>query len=109
MLLVTLGGLFVALGLPMAKRWVPRNRWYGLRTPQTLGDDRIWYPANARSGVDFIILGAIAIVVGIGLRMTPLPEKQQVTAGGTIIVAGALLVAVRGFLHARKLAREIAH
>jgi hypothetical protein len=106
-LLVALGGLFIALGLPMAMRWVPRNRWYGLRVPQTLEDDRMWYPANARSGLDLIALGVAAVAGGFLLSTSALTEEHQVITGGAVIVAGLLLIAIRGFLHARKLARAL--
>ncbi len=59
--LFTLLGLsLVAVGLPLARRRVRPNHWYGLRTRSTLEDPEVWYEANA-------LLGRELAVVGVGL------------------------------------------
>ena len=42
--------LIAATSVPMILERVPPNRTYGFRTPATLGDERVWYAANAASG-----------------------------------------------------------
>jgi uncharacterized membrane protein len=53
-----LGMLFIALGVPLMRRRVPRNRWYGFRIPKTLASDSVWYPANAIAGRDMVVAGS---------------------------------------------------
>jgi uncharacterized membrane protein len=51
--------LFIALGVPLVFRLVPRNWLYGLRTPRTLGTtEEVWYRQN-------VITGAVLVIAGI--------------------------------------------
>ena len=73
--LVTVLGCDVVLALialPLMLRKVPRNFVYGFRTPATLGDDRIWYEANAHFGRRLVLAcvvsaGAILALAGAGV------------------------------------------
>jgi hypothetical protein len=72
------GALFVAIGAPLARRRIPRNRWYGYRTGLTLQDDAIWYAVNERGGRHLIVLGGSLIAVGlIGLFFTGNDDTQR--------------------------------
>jgi SdpI/YfhL protein family len=52
--------LLVAIAaIPLIRRRVARNRWYGLRTTATLADDRTWYEANALAGWGLLGLGLL--------------------------------------------------
>jgi hypothetical protein len=60
--------LFIALGLPLIFRLVPRNWLYGLRTPHTmLTAEETWYRQNLITGVAMVLTGVIWMVV-IALR-----------------------------------------
>lgn len=66
-----IGAVFVAIGIPLAQRRVPRSAWYGFRTRTTLKDDDIWYPINERRGRRFVVLGgSLRLVAPIGLIFT---------------------------------------
>jgi uncharacterized membrane protein len=56
-------GLLFVLALPLAFRRVGPNRWYGFRTPRTLGDERLWYEANAEAGKR---LAAAGVMIAVG-------------------------------------------
>ena len=56
-----LPGLAVVLGIPMALRLVPPNRFYGYRTRKTLSSADIWYRANRVSGWSLAIAGIAAL------------------------------------------------
>ncbi|MEQ1867392.1 MAG: SdpI family protein [Micropepsaceae bacterium] len=50
--------LFIALGLPLVFRLVPRNWLYGMRTPHTLrGSEETWYIQNTITGWAMVIIG----------------------------------------------------
>jgi hypothetical protein len=52
--------LIVSLvGLPMALDKVPPNRFYGFRTPRTIADERVWYPANRVAGKALVVAGLL--------------------------------------------------
>lgn len=50
------GLLFIAIGIPLALKRVPPNRWYGFRTAKTLSNQTIWYAANRVVGTDLLSL-----------------------------------------------------
>jgi uncharacterized membrane protein len=62
-----MGLLMVALGLPMALRWVKPNGLYGFRTPKTLSDETTWYEANAYAGKALALAGLVSGVGGLAL------------------------------------------
>ena len=54
--------LFLASALPLALRLVPRNRFYGIRTRQTLSDDGCWYETNRRGGLGVMLASLVYLV-----------------------------------------------
>ena len=60
----TLPLLFIALGLPLLLRLVPRNYLYGTRTARSLWTtEEIWYRQNVITGVFMVGVGVIWLVV----------------------------------------------
>jgi len=60
------GLLIAAIGLPLALDKIPPNALYGFRTPRTMSDERVWYPANRYAGKGLTaagLLGALAAAV----------------------------------------------
>ena len=106
-LLLALGALTIAIGIPLADRRVPRNRWYGVRTRTTLGDQHIWYEVNALAGRDLVVLGVvlmmIALVVPVGHGVSP---ETAAMVGVAVFGAGAMVMLVRGLRLASRLRRE---
>ncbi|WP_169977628.1 SdpI family protein [Tautonia rosea] len=86
------GALMVALGLPLWRRRVRPNHLYGLRSPETLGDEVVWYQANAVSGL--IQVGAGVILLGLALA---LPRVSGLSAEWYVMIClGWLLTSVVG-------------
>jgi hypothetical protein len=101
-----IGFASLVLGLPLARRRVPPNRWYGLRLPATLANPTIWYEANAVCGDDLIRLGAVLFTVSLGLQFVRgLPELGHVVICLAVFVVGSLRATVRGIRVARHLSR----
>jgi len=44
------GIIISALALPLIKRKVKINSWYGVRLPQTMQSENIWYNVNSYMG-----------------------------------------------------------
>jgi hypothetical protein len=56
--------LMVLLGLPLAFGLVPRNWFYGMRTPRTMfSSDEVWYIQNRITGIAMVFSGLVWIVV----------------------------------------------
>ena len=89
-----IGVAFVVVGVPLARRRVARNGWYGFRLGATLRDDEIWYAVNERSGRHLIVLGSSLIAVAlIGLFFTGNDETQR----DLLILGLAIAIAGLGF------------
>jgi uncharacterized membrane protein len=71
-LLFVVCGVSVAVaGIPLSLRRIPPNRLYGLRIPSTLQDEHVWYEANAKTGRDLIVVGALQVVLALLLGWLP--------------------------------------
>jgi uncharacterized membrane protein len=87
LVLVALGGLLsAATGLAM--QHIRPNRWYGVRTPATYADRRVWRDANRRSGRGLIALGLG--VAAFSLLLLALPGDTWVLSVGALL--GGMLV-----------------
>src|SRR5687768_10298483 len=73
---IVAGGVITLISIPLILRKVAPNRWYGFRTPSTLGDPAIWYPANEQSGKRLAGAGITILVGAIGFYFVP---RWQVT------------------------------
>lgn len=75
---VASGALLVALGLPLMRRRVLPNAWWGLRVPATLAAEEVWYEVNAASGRDIVWLGIAIIVAALVLPLLGISPEAYV-------------------------------
>jgi len=90
--------LLVLLAVPLWMRMVPPNRFYGVRTRTTLGDEQRWYAVNASTGLDLLVSGLVllvAILVIDRIGATWPPELRNLAAA-VLLVALLVRVTVRG-------------
>ena len=106
-IMYTLTGLLIAgLALPMLLRRVRPNPLYGLRVPATLGDERVWYEANARSGRDLLILGIVTVAAAVLLPLTGISETAYAITLTAILLVGAVGACIVGWRYANRLRDE---
>jgi hypothetical protein len=90
--------LLILFAVPLWMRMVPPNRFYGIRTHATLGDEQRWYAVNASAGRDLLLSG-ILLLAGIlvieRLGATWPPELRNL-ASAALLVALLVRVSVRG-------------
>jgi len=55
--------LILIIAVPLVIGWVPRNRFYGVRTLKTLSDERIWFSANRFGGWLFLLSSLIYLLI----------------------------------------------
>src|SRR5688572_8540710 len=85
LLFAAVGLLLVAGAVPLLRRRVRPNGWYGLRTPATFADEAVWYEANAGSGRDLLLLGLLVLSLALLLPLVPtLPSSAH---GGVLTAA----------------------
>ena len=97
-----LGPVLVLVSIPLIFRWVPRNRLYGFRVAATLRHDAVWYDVNARSGRQFLVLGALMVALDFVL---PLSLRNQILIAFAVV--GLAVITVINWRRANRLEREM--
>src|SRR5262245_54581773 len=80
-----------AVGVPLLRGWIPRNRLAGFRTSKTLSNDRVWYEANRVAGRDLMIAGAVVMTTAVASALLykeapgfPLEKINKVVCYGAL-------------------------
>lgn len=55
--------IFLLISIPLVLGWIPRNRFYGVRTRKTLADNGVWLAANRLGGWLIIACSLIYLAV----------------------------------------------
>lgn len=63
LIFVLVGCLFVVIGNYLSK--VPKNFFFGIRTPWTLASDKVWYKTHRFGSWVFIICGLLVILIAL--------------------------------------------
>lgn len=101
------GALFIGLAIPLMRRRVPPNSFYGVRVPATYADEWVWYEANAQSGRDLFVLGWIQAIYAVLLPLLPLMTAEKYAlANVAYMLVGMLAFAVLGWRRANRLLKE---
>lgn len=100
--ILAVSALVMAIAIPLALRWIPRNVAYGFRTRATMSSDATWYEANAYFGRALLIstlCGAfLAYVVYLVRPFSPavfLPVSVLILAAPTLVATVATVRRVR--------------
>ncbi|MBI2407755.1 MAG: SdpI family protein [Gemmatimonadetes bacterium] len=98
MIVFVCAGLLIAgAAVPLILRRIKPNRWYGFRTDKTLGDERVWYEANAYSGWLALWLGVVLSTSSAVLHFVPAIGDSLATYGfvcGALFTVGLLTLTV---------------
>ena len=90
--------LLILFAVPLWMRMVPPNRFFGVRTRATLGDEQRWYTVNASTGFDLFVAGVV-LLAGIfvleRVGATWPPEFRNLAAAA-LLIALLVRVSVRG-------------
>ena len=109
LLLAGEGLLIALLGIPLLRRKVKPNRLYGFRTPKTLGNETIWYEANAYAGrlmcIVGLVMAALDVVLWLLIRTGTLCLHKDGLALLLLAIAviPLLVLVTLAFLYLRKL------
>lgn len=86
------GGLFIAMSVPLIKRKVKPNGWYGFRTVRTLSDPDVWYPVNEFGGRRLLWVGVTEMVAALVLFFIPQLDTDAYCLGVLIAIVLAMVV-----------------
>ena len=107
-MLTATGPLLVVLGLPLVRRQVRPNVYYGVRTRDTLADEAVWYEVNAMGGRDLIVLGTLFVVVLSVVQLTGngWPEEFRILVPVGVLLLGLAFSTGRLVRAAKRMRRE---
>jgi uncharacterized membrane protein len=90
--------LLILFAVPLWMRMVPPNRYYGVRTHATLGDEQRWYAVNASAGLDLFVSGIVLLIGILALEHfgATWPQEFRNLAAAALLVALLVRVSVRG-------------
>lgn len=102
---VLCGLLFIILAIPLIRRKVKPNRWYGFRVQKTLESPQTWYAGNAYAGklmLGFGILFTIASILVPILWPTVSMDNYAWIMSGLLLI-GILLVLIISYQFVNRL------
>ena len=96
-----IGPILILVSIPLIFRWIPPNRFYGLRIPATLGNASIWYDANALSGRHLFELGLAMVALELLL-----PRSLRTPVLATVGWVGLVGIMIADWRTANRWRRE---
>jgi uncharacterized membrane protein len=94
--------LIAVLCLPLALKWVPPNRFYGIRTAQTLASREVWFRVNRVAGFALLVAAAISMCAYL---LEPELASGRSFLGVLILIVPVIVALAVTATYARKLAR----
>jgi hypothetical protein len=73
---VALGALSIGLAVPLIRRRIRPNAWYGIRIPAAFSSEEAWYRINRHGGKSLAYMGLAVAAVGAG-NLLFLPEHPS--------------------------------
>ncbi|MBK7103717.1 MAG: SdpI family protein [Ignavibacteriae bacterium] len=61
------GILMIALSIPLILQKVKINHWYGIRLPETMKDEKVWFETNRLGGKYLFNNGVIIVIISMVL------------------------------------------
>lgn len=103
-LFILTGVAIIGFCIPLIRRRIKPNSWYGFRVRRTLKDPDVWYPANEYAARRTIWVGAATILAAIIFYLFPeISFPVYATIVGVVTVVGLIVVLVQSFSFLRTL------
>lgn len=101
------GMVFIAISIPLVKKKVPMNAFYGFRIAKALSSDENWYAINHYGGRQLIQWAVLLIVIGVLYFIFPI-ERSELPGANTFlavapIVICAIIPIIKTIIYARRL------
>ena len=98
------GLIFVGISIPLLKRKVPINNWYGVRLPNIMKDENVWYETNYKSAKLLLKFGIAISFMSIIVGLIPQIDSQFYTLILTIFVlVGTVFIAIKSSMIGNKI------
>lgn len=92
------GILFSVLAIPLIRKKVKINSWYGIRVPKTMESEAVWYEVNAVVGRYIFFFGILISVLTLYFIMNPTdPEYLMVYTLLVILITGSVIMVIMSY------------
>jgi uncharacterized membrane protein len=90
--LILVPALLMVIAIPLILKKVPKNCFYGLRTPKTMaGSDEQWYQVNREGGIAIFLAGSISLLASIFVPLFVRDLSQIASICSEILIASMLI------------------
>jgi hypothetical protein len=100
---ISSGAIFIAISMPLLKRKVKMNKWYGFRIPKAFQSEENWFRINAYGARKLIVWSVPMILMGILCLFIPLTDLTVLIFGSGPIALFASIAIIQTLLYARKM------
>ncbi|MFA5187717.1 MAG: SdpI family protein [Patescibacteria group bacterium] len=104
---IAAGCVCIALGLPLMKRKIKMNRWYGVRIPKSFQSEENWFKINEYGGRQLVMWSVLLLAWGLLCFAIPMKDIHRgfeaLTFGAFPVFLLIAIIAVRTFRYAGKL------
>jgi uncharacterized membrane protein len=94
--------LLFVLGIPLWRKLVPPNWWYGFRTPTTVRNAYIWYPVNRVTGLWMMAVGPVTALTALVVYRAGLPIDAAAWVNLAALSIGIVGMLVHGGIVLRR-------
>ena len=101
------GFIFSALAVPLIRKKVKVNSWYGIRLPRTIENEDVWYEVNSIMGKYMFAFGLL--ISGLSLYFLVYPTKPEyimVYVLLIVLITGTILFVILSFNTSAKISRN---
>jgi uncharacterized membrane protein len=95
--------LLIGISVPLIKRRVRPNVWYGFRTPKTLSNEPIWYDANEFCGRMLLLAGLATLLGVLLLAFIPMPLAARAFADAGVMLVSVLCATAASLAYLQRL------
>lgn len=97
------GIIFSIISIPLIKRKIKINNWYGIRLPQTMESEPVWYEVNERAGKYLFLFGILLSLLSVILYYFPfIDEVYTIFILLAFLIGGSILLIVLSIKYANK-------
>lgn len=95
--------IMIGVSLPLVKRKIKRNRWYGIRIQEAFKSEERWLAINQYGGRLILRMGiVVAAMAGVGLALQKKYWLGYAFASAFVILIGLFVIAGRVSRYAAK-------
>ena len=100
---ISCGLIFIAICIPLLKRKVKMNDWYGFRISKAFQSEENWFSINAYGAKKLIICSILMILIGILCFFIPISSTTILILGSGPIAFLTTIAIIQTLLFAKKL------